>query len=180
MIKLILSLIALCATVTGFAGPHREISFRYGVISDAGAIFAFAPTKIFILGVRDDLGSIFTQQLELGFISDPSTPGMTSPVFISHSIGLEAKTETFFGYYLMGPALITSTDSKLSSVLQFSHDIGGGFKDKRGVALDLSYRHFSNAGLWPPNYGRNFIILRLTLPWSVVFGGAEKTSSGSS
>ena len=54
-------------------------------------------------------------------------------------------------------------------ILEFGHDTGIGFKDKRGVAVDLSYRHFSNAGLWPPNYGRNFIVMRLTVPWNVVF-----------
>lgn len=170
MNKILLTLILLCVSPTTQAGPNREFSFKYGVISDSGPVFAFAPTKIFIVEARDDLGSILTQQLELGYISDPSTPGMASPIFISHAIGLEAKTETFFGYYLLGPALISATDNKLSSILQFSHDIGGGFKDKRGVALSLAYRHFSNAGLWPPNYGRNFIILRATIPWSVIFG----------
>ncbi|MCM0604568.1 MAG: acyloxyacyl hydrolase [Xanthomonadaceae bacterium] len=169
MNKILWVLVLLCVSHIAQASPNRDFSFKYGVISDNGPIFAFAPTKFFAVAARDDLW-VFTQQLELGFISDPSTPGMASPAFVSHAIGFETKTETFFGYYLLGPALISGTDSKLSSILQFTHDLGAGFKDKRGIAVDISYRHFSNAGLWPPNNGRNFIVLRLSMPWSTLFG----------
>ena len=168
MNKIIGIIALLCVSEVSFASPNREISLKYGVISDAGQIVAFPSTKLFILGARDDLG-LFTQQLELGFISDPN-PGQTSSAFTIYSVGLETKTEPFFAYYLLGGGLFTGTDNKLSSFFNFSHDMGIGFKDKRGVAVDLSYRHMSNAGLVPPNYGRNFIVLRLSLPWSYFFG----------
>lgn len=165
-------LVLLCVTAAAFtlpayAGPNRELSFQYGVISDEGQMVAFPSTKFYSISTRDDI-SIFTTQYEIGGIND-NNPGRNNTFFGFASVGLETKTEPFFATLLTGSGFITAPDAKLSSVFEFIHTASVGFKDKRGVAIDLGYRHISNAGLWPPNIGRNFVVLRLTIPWSYVF-----------
>jgi len=160
-------LLCVILSVSSSAAAARDFSLRYGVKSDDSTLDAFPSTKYLSLGIRDDI-SLFVYQYEVGTIID-TNPGRSTSAFGIASIGLETKTENIFGFYLLGAGLFSSPDSLLSSVFEFSHDLGIGFKDKRGVGVDLAYRHISNAGLVPPNPGRNFLIMRLSVPWNTVF-----------
>jgi hypothetical protein len=158
------------------AGTSRKrevFFFRYGVISDEGKLSAFPGPKLFAVGTRRDftggpLLSLLSWQLELGGIFD-GRRGASSGAFATVSAGLETKSEPFFFYYLPGVALISSPDDYLSTVYQFSHDLGAGIRDSRGVTIDMSYRHFSNAGIALPNPGRNYLVLRLAVPLDAVW-----------
>ena len=93
--------------------------------------------------------------------------GVKNSGFVYYALGLEPRFKNFYFSYFVGPSLISSTDSRLGSNFQFTHDLGIGLKDSRGVRVGLCYRHFSNAGLKEPNAGRDLIGASVTIPFKV-------------
>ncbi len=144
----------------------RDLLVRYGAISDTGHLSSFPAEKLFLLGYRTDW-KLLTYQVELGGIFD-GRDGAKSSLVGTFSAGLETKTIPFYAFYLPGIALITGPDNYLSSFYQFSHDVGVGIKDGRGVSVDFTYRHFSNAGIHLPNPGRNYLVITLGIPASAL------------
>jgi hypothetical protein len=174
MLKLVVLLTALFFSPLTHAGyftdPGGEYFLRYGVISGEGTLTAFPNTKLFLVGLRRD-HKIFTTQLEFGGFFDGRAGAKNAAIAIL-SAGLKTQTLPFSFYYLPGVALMSSTDAFLSTIFQFSHDLGISLKDARGVSLDFSYRHISNAGIALPNAGRNFLVLKLGLPSEIFFSDA--------
>lgn len=160
-------LLLLAASALSSEPDDREVFARYGAISDTGHLSAFPSEKLFVLGFRDDWLKIFTYQIEFGGIFD-GRDNANSSALLTLSSGLRTQTRPFYIYYLPGVAFITGPDDYLSSFYQFSHDIGGGMKDSRGVSIDFTYRHFSNMGLHMPNPGRNFLALKMGIPFSIL------------
>ena len=153
------------------AAPHgdfktRDLLVRYGAISDTGHLSSFPAEKLFLLAYRADW-KLLTYQYEVGGIFD-GRDGAKSSLVGTFSAGFETKTMPFYAFYLPGLALITGPDNYLSSFYQFSHDAGIGVKDGRGVSVDFTYRHFSNAGIHLPNPGRNYLVLTLGFPASAL------------
>jgi hypothetical protein len=56
----------------------------------------------------------------------------------------------------IGPAFITETDSRLSSIFEFNIQGAVGWT-QNGWDIGVVYNHYSNAGIWPPNFGRDFL-----------------------
>ena len=126
--------------------------------------FGLYSHKFFTIGYTDKLSDIFDYQIESGGWKT-SYKGERNSLYTSYQIGI--KTDTiFYGRFFTGPALISTTDQRLSSVFQFKHDLGVGFKDKRNVGIGINYSHVSNANLKLPNLGRDFIQLRVEIPFN--------------
>jgi hypothetical protein len=67
---------------------------------------------------------------------------------------------------MAGPAIITSPDAYLGGMFpQFSETLSIGFKDQRGRAIVGKYTHFSSAGFYQPNVGRDFGSVEASIPW---------------
>ena len=62
-----------------------------------------------------------------------------------------------YGYAFFGPALISATDTQLSTNFQFATDIGFGVRD-RETFMSVGYGHISNAGIKLPNKGRDYLL----------------------
>ena len=99
--------------------------------------------------------TLFELQPEIGVWFD-NRKGCTNSAFITYMAGIEPRAKGYYVRYLLGPAYITNTDNRLGSNFQFTHELGVGVKDSRGVRLGIVYRHFSNAGLIQPNEGKDF------------------------
>jgi hypothetical protein len=126
--------------------------------------FSFYSHKFFTVGYTDKLTDIFDYQIEGGGWKT-SYEGERSSLYTSYQIGVKTDTP-FYARFFTGPALISTTDQRLSSAFQFKHDLGVGFKDKRNVGIGVNYSHVSNANLKLPNLGRDFLQLRVEVPFN--------------
>lgn len=110
---------------------------------------------------RHTLG-VFEQQVGMGHTLD-DTDFNNSRGFSYAEIlyGLEVKRDGHYVEYLVGPAFISKTDKRLGSHFQFSHELGIGLKDVRGVRIGVVIGHFSNAGIKKPNFGLNTVGLKV-------------------
>ncbi|MBL7715776.1 MAG: acyloxyacyl hydrolase [Bdellovibrionales bacterium] len=155
------------AEESGLTRKSPDWMVRYGVVSDEDKLSAWPGTKLFSVTRRSDY-KWQAWQVELGGIFE-NRAGMKGQGFISFAAGIETQTLPLRFFYLPGVALVSATDPKLSSFWQFSHDLGFFWRDHRGIAIGMQYRHFSNAGLHLPNGGKNFLQLSLSVPASELF-----------
>ena len=75
-------------------------------------------------------------------------------------IVLSARVQTPAGLFTrvgVGPAVVFHTDDRLSSVGEFSLQGMVGLA-QGGWDIGAKFQHFSNAGIVPPNLGRDFIL----------------------
>jgi hypothetical protein len=152
-----LALISACIVNT-----NDHYFFKYGLGLNEGS-FPDTTTKILSVGEVSPLSNIFDYQLEVGVFSDNNqTQGLIG--FISPSLGLQTKGSGLYVSYFLGPALLTSTDTRLGSVFEFNNDFEAGIRDDRGVSIGVDYKHFSNAGLTSNNIGRDFFTIKLSIP----------------
>jgi hypothetical protein len=135
---------------------------KYGVGLNDGP---FPDTQVKIIGIGSSrpLGPIFDMQHEAGLFAD-NRSGLGPTGYVSPAmIGLETKGPGLYAHYFVGPSLITQTDQRLSSILEFENSFELGIRDYRGISLGANLTHFSNAGLWLPNMGRDFLGVRLNI-----------------
>lgn len=124
-------------------------------------------TKALFLSYQDKLFGPIIQQYEGGFWFDNSgIEGRRSSGLLGYSLGVNANAGSFFAQALVGPSLITSTDSNLGGPFQFNNDFGFGIKDQEtGGSVGITYKHISSAGIELPNKGRDFIMFRVGVPF---------------
>lgn len=149
-------LLSLCSCSTA--------SFKYGVGLNDGE---FPDTAVKTLGIAGQgaLDDLLDFQSSMGlFINNRSGLGPTY-YLTPFSLGLKTKGPGLFASYFVGPSLITQTDQRLSSILEFENNFEVGIRDYRGASLGLNLQHFSNAGFWLPNFGRDFFTIILTIPF---------------
>lgn len=111
------------------------------------------------LGLRreEEMARGIYNSLEVGGYSE-SMAGRKQAGVISAQIGAKPGPETgFYGFAFFGPALISATDTQLSTRFQFATDIGFGVRD-RETFMSVGYGHISNAGIRLPNKGRDYAI----------------------
>ena len=149
--------------------PYRALaeSFaKYGIGVYKSAELTAAETKIFSLGFRDDLLGPFVYQYEGGIWFDSAGSGRKTSAFFDAGLGIEVRSGDLVLRSTHGLAFISTPDSYLGGYFpNFNHDLYVGIRDKTGNAIGLSYKHISNAGLMPPNVGRDFITVDLGIPW---------------
>lgn len=137
-----------------------DTSFKMGPgISDDGVS---GRIKTFSLRQEDYLAYGLHQAAEGGFWVDKTNEGKSSG-FGKYQLGVKpGPTEGIYAKAFIGIAGITHTDQKLGGHFQFSQDVGIGVRDKRSF-VDLSYVHFSSAGIAKPNRGRDFLVFSVGL-----------------
>jgi len=152
-------LVLLLASVN--CNAYEGTFFKYGV----GLNEDIKTVKTFTLGYQAPLFAIFDYQLEGGMFNDSKqTQGLIA--FSNVSIGVSTFTTSgIYAKIFFGPALISQTDTRLSSIFEFNHDLEFGFVDKKGLSIGVNYKHMSNAGIVLPNYGRDLLLLKIQFPW---------------
>lgn len=160
MKKLLLALVFF----TCVSSANADLAFKYGlgiVHSELGT----AQTKFISFSyLHPVLFDLAVEQYELGAWIDTAS-GRNPSGFGSYSVGVAPQFGVFYVHALWGAGLITTTDELLGGHFQFFHDLGFGLKDDRGVAVGIQYKHISSAGLAMPNYGRDFLLIRMSLPF---------------
>lgn len=152
-----MSLSALMVALSHLTG---NVYFSFG--SDSG--LHYNQHKYVTVGYSSALTSLLDQQIEIGAWA-VSKEQERSAGYVAYQTGLKTKG-SLYASALSGVALITNTDARLSSVFQFKHTVGVGVRDYRGVEIGVDYSHISNAGLSLPNAGRDFVQLRMSVPFN--------------
>lgn len=123
-----------------------------------------AETKFVNVGHRDSFGFGLTYQYEFGGWVDIAGGGRSSSGYAAYQLGVETDGSVL-ARVMTGPAIITTPDSYLGGVFQFSEDFYIGLKGSNGNTVGILYKHFSSAGLETPNYGRDFAGFQVSIPF---------------
>lgn len=110
------------------------------------------------------LGPIKTAK-ELGLWVDNAGQGGKDSLFGKYAVGVTPGARTgVFGKAFIGVAALTHKDAMLGGNFQFTQDFGFGIRDTDSH-IAIVYTHFSSAGLYRPNAGRDFITIELGIVW---------------
>lgn len=162
LLKLIFALFPLAINMC-----NADSFARIGVGVGNSGVGSISETKIISFGWHDKLFGPFFQQIEGGAWFDSRDDlGRKSSAFGGYSLGMHVQTVTgVYASYSVGPAVISHTDALLGGNFQFNNDFGFGISDESGYKIGLNYKHLSSAGIFKPNYGRDFLMLKLSIPW---------------
>ena len=154
--KHFLVFLSIFLSVSAFAEQHTYFKFGSGLDG------AFGSSKLGAFGYQEEIFGPLHSQIEGGMFTRDGGYAL----FGAYSIGISVLTSGgIYAKVFTGPALLSGTDSRLSSLLEFNNDLELGLRDLSGVELGLVYKHMSNAGLWEPNPGRNWLMLKVSIPF---------------
>jgi hypothetical protein len=103
--------------------------------------------------------------IDTGLFVDPRPERKTS-LTTAFMVGTEVSNHAVFASWFTGPGVIYNWDKDVGGPFQFFHEGTVGFKDSfSGVKLGISFRHYSNWGIYNNNSGRDFLGLKVYLPF---------------
>jgi hypothetical protein len=159
-------LLLLCLGIASVEASSQQLFYKPGAGIYDGRIYGRITT--FNVGYEDELTPLFRQKVEIGYWNDLlKSRGHKDSFHGAYSIGAKIMPSPSGGIYgesYLGVGLVQRPDVLLGSTFQFSHDIGVGIEDGAGRAIGISLKHYSNAGLVKPNWGRNFIQFSFKIP----------------
>ena len=140
------------------SGAESLIKVQYGLGLGKGSSIDSGHKSINV-GLYRDLEKVLSWNVHGGFLSDSNDKMSALYLFSQFGTTINPNEGIFINTYV-GPGIITSTGSKLSGLLQFSINVGFGFKDPLTKnEIGINWKHISNAGLSRPNRGRDLILL---------------------
>lgn len=153
----------LFATVQASAG---DLSPTLGIGIFGSAKNSLSETKITALTYTSPLGQTANYYLEGGgWIDKRKDLGRKASSFVGGGYG--ARVDTLSGLYLgarAGINAISTLDTMLGGHFQFSEELSGGLRGAGGVRMGFAIKHFSSAGLYKINQGRDFATLSIVIP----------------
>ncbi len=132
-------------------------------IASSGAS-SLAETKLLNIGVRNYLGYGLSRQIECGAWTDRAGNGRLSSGYASVLVGVEADGP-LTARVMFGPAFITTQDAYLGGHFQMQEQFYLGIRGKQDNTVGVAYKHFSSAGLYEPNVGRDFATAEISIPF---------------
>lgn len=162
---LLAAIVAFCMVLACQPARAMQIVPRWALEKNASNVGAGNAERLYSLEALFPISD--AQRLKVeggGWLSRQSD--RQSMYFISASWGYRAQLPlggVFFEAFV-GPAWVSRLDARQSSHIQIKHDLGVGWTDAKGWGLGLGYSHLSNAGIAPPNLGRDFLGMRFLLP----------------
>lgn len=143
-----------------------EFSFSYGLGVGESAAHSISETKVLEFSYRQTILDALYWNYEAGGWLDNAGNGRSSSAFLSAGPGFLVDLKGFEIRNAYGVACITSPDAYLGGAFpQFHGELYAGFRDKTGNGIGFKYNHFSSAGIFSPNIGRDFGLLELSLRW---------------
>jgi len=117
------------------------------------------------VGIEEDLWYNLKQRFNAGTWLDSRGNGRISSAFGGYQLGFEVTNEVLQCSIWSGPTLITSPDIALGGPLQFNETLFLGVVDKNENSIGIAYNHFSSAGIYQPNLGKDFMGLEVKFPF---------------
>lgn len=157
-------LATLFLTILPTKALSDDISFSYGLGLGESAQYSTSETKVIELSYRQTILDAFYWNYEAGIWLDNIGNGRSSSGFLATGPGFLVDLKGFEIRNAYGIAAITNSDIFLGGNFpQFHGELYAGFRDKTGNGIGIKYNHFSSAGVYMPNVGRDFILLELSV-----------------
>lgn len=117
-------------------------------------------TSIYSIGVQDLNRDGFGWKLEAGAWTDSGQDRKGS--FFTSAMGAKrfGDLDGFNLTGLFGIIVASNADGALGSPLAFTEEAILGYR-----AVGIGYKHISNAGLWVPNHGRDYLSVTVSFRW---------------
>ena len=160
-LKRLFALVLLLTCSVSEAGSFA----RYGLGIFNSADYGRAENNYFSIGYQEDMIISIFKQYEVGFWSDSGGHGRANSGFGAVSLGVETLPGTVVLRGSCGVAAITNTDAMLGGWFQFTQDLLVGVQDHNHNTIALNYKHFSSAGIYQPDVGRDFLTVQVEIPW---------------
>jgi len=149
--------ICLIIYSTPIRADNALVDFGVGVGNSSGS-------RILSVGVQEDLLTVFKVRWITGGWLDRSNDRSSSG-YVFGQMGAEIDSGSVLTSVFIGPGLITEKDDLLGGNIEFLSSLNIGLQDKNRNYLGVGYRHVSNAGLYEPNIGRDFVVLEFMCPF---------------
>lgn len=151
VIKYVALLIAFVSTL-GYADEH--LVFRAG-----GGTRTSVGSALYSVGYESAVIEFLPYRVDIGGWTDIVDGNRSSP-FASVVIGPQVGRSDQLNWKLQAGVLILGyPDALLGGVLEFTQETSVHYS-----SIGVGYRHVSNAGLFPPSVGRNYIFLDFVVP----------------
>ncbi len=147
-----------------FCPAKADTVFKYGLGVFASAERSPTEVKYLSLGEQHPWFGPFITQYEGGIWTDTAGNGRKGAGLFSMSTGIKVHNPIYV-QWLIGLALISRRDVYLGGNLQVNNELSAGVEDSDRNSIGISYKHLSSAGLFRPNVGRDFLLLRVSIPW---------------
>jgi hypothetical protein len=154
MYSVVKHIVVILAVLAAPAAWGDELYFKYGK-----SIAAESTSKVFTLGVQQDLGLGAIWQGEAGLLSIPANQANVTAV-ASLGLGVKVDAGHVFAAGVWGPSYYSSPDGYLGGRFQFNQDLTVGLQDSFNT-IGVGYKHISSAGIYKPNKGRDYLYFRL-------------------
>lgn len=145
-------------------GLNSEVYFKYGLGVNLPQQNSITEVKSFSIGHSQPISSNLKSNVELGLWSDNNS-NRKSASYVSYVIGPSLDFRPLYIEPLWGVNVSSKTDSVLSTAFNFKHEFSIMLKDRDQSGLALTYTHLSNGGMKLPNRGRDFILMKIVLPF---------------
>lgn len=147
-------------TLFCYTSRADDYSFKYGM----GLLDGSPTGNIKQFSFREERHEFYAvhSAAEAGLWVDNLGGGRSSAGFAKYQLGVKPgwDGDGVYGSAMWGVSVQSSTDSQLGGYAQFSQDAGIGLRDETSF-IQLTYTHFSSAGIFSPNRGRDFLTLSL-------------------
>jgi len=146
--------------------PDSETEFKIGVGAFNSAKDQRAEVRAIQLGYSEELFLGLRQKTEfLGWLDSRGDMGRKSGGYLAKSVGVDVSPGYFYAQFYIGVGVLIPTDSYLGGPIQFTEDFSIGIRDNDKKSIGVAYKHISSAGIFVPNVGRDFIMLRTAIPF---------------
>jgi len=171
--------VALLSTGAAMAqdGDVRNVSFEAGTGEKVGMIRLGLQGKLPYRWLERDgkhLGTYWDASVAYWRASRfENIPGRRQDIVnIGYTPVLRYAASNGRGWYVEGgigvhllSELYDNNQRRLSTAFQFGDHLGGGFVYDNGWDLGFKLQHFSNGSIKQPNYGVNFLVIKLARPF---------------
>lgn len=156
----ILSSLVILITMPTAQSDQKQINLGTNVLIKQSKPFDVIYNSV---AYKPKLSNHIHNKTDLGYWSEKPRKDRSSSLFLASGLGVEPEYKDFNLEAYSSLAVISKRDSRLSTNLQFKHDIGVHYKIGDGYKAGVVYNHFSNAGIKQPNLGRDFVSLSISL-----------------
>jgi hypothetical protein len=156
--KYVLLIITLSIVIAPLNALSDDTFVEAGVGIFSSGVNTLAETKLLMVGRQTEVWGPFVNRYGVGGWTDCAGNGRSDSAFFSDQIGFEVVTGTgTYASVYSGPTAITATDAYLGGHFQFQEDVHLGIQDQQSNSIGVMYKHFSSAGIYTPNIGRDFM-----------------------
>lgn len=145
---------------------NEETEFKFGIGTLNSAKDSNAEVKTVSLGYSENFAFGLRKKYQFqGWLDSRSDIGRKPGGYFSALLGVDVNPGDIYASFYMGVGLKLPNDSYLGGPLQFNEQLEVGIRDKQNKSIGICISHISSAGIHKPNVGRDFIQLKVGVPF---------------